>query len=381
MGHNNRLLLVVIPSLVCMAIFSSKTAAAQQGIQADAARDGTDRSDPARVWDASTSGSVLTLKGHSNGVVSVAFCQGSERVVSGGADCTARVWDARTGTQLLKIDKTGFNRCYASVCSDGSRILTTNIPYVKLWDAKTGNEVLDLTRPVGLESCWPFPFHAVISSDGKQIITGSPALRVAGTNVFPMKLRDTKTGTELVTLKGQDYWPNCAAFSPDGSRLVTGCQTIDDAARVWDTKSGAELYVFKGHGGSTWSMCFSPDGQRVATGGANGRVRVWDMKTGTEVLTFAAHERVVTAISFNLDGSRILTGSQDRTARVWNAKSGAELITLLGHTEIVNSAAFSPDGNYIVTASGDKTARIWDCRKFLNTSLPEVDGTTPPQPK
>ena len=146
MSHNKRLLLVVIPSLVFTVMLHSKTASAQQVVGADAARDASDRPQAARVWDANTSGTVLTLKGHTNGVVSAAFYQGGERVLTGGADCTARVWDTKTGAQLNKIGNTGFNRCYASISSDGSRILTTNTPYVKLWDAKTGNELLDLTR-------------------------------------------------------------------------------------------------------------------------------------------------------------------------------------------------------------------------------------------
>lgn len=382
MGHNIRVLVVVISSLVGIVMLDSKTASAQQVIEVDGTRDAPDRSQPPRVWDAKTSVDVLTLKGHSNGVVSATFCQDGERVVTGGADCTARVWDTKTGAQLVKIDKTGFNGCYASVNPDGSRILTTNYGYVKLWDAKTGNELLDLTRQVGLGSpVFMLTFRGSFSPDGKRIVTCSPVVRVAGENAFNLKLRDAKTGEELVTLKGQLYWPHCSAFSPDGSQVATCCESGDDAARVWDSKTGAELFALKGHGGSVWSVCFAPDGKQIATGGGNGTVHLWDAKTGAELLTLLGHKRVATGISFSPDGKWILTGSQDSTARIWDAKMGTELFVLKGHSDIVNDAEFSRDGNRIVTASGDRTARIWDFRRFLDTNSPDAKVTPPPKPK
>src|SRR5262249_13884405 len=43
----------------------------------------------------------LTLRGHTSPVGAVAFSPDGSRVVTGGADRTARVWDARTGRQIL----------------------------------------------------------------------------------------------------------------------------------------------------------------------------------------------------------------------------------------------------------------------------------------
>lgn len=381
MGYNYRLLLVASLSLVGLVLWHSKIGSAQEAPKVDSARDTSDQPKAALVWDAATSDDVRTLKGHTNGVFSAAFFQGGERVVTGGADNTARVWDTLTGKELVKIDKTGFNGCYASISADGSRILTTNIPYVKLWDAKTGRELLDLTSQVGLEKCWPFPFAGAISPDAKLLVTASPHVRVVEMNLFNLKIRDAKTGDDLLTLPGHGYWPNCSAFSPDSSRLVTGCQVADDTAKVWDSKTGAELLALKGHGGAVWSVCFSRDGQQVATGGVNGKVRIWNAKSGDELLTLVGHSKVVSAISFSSDGKRILTGSQDDTAQIWDTKKGTELFVLKGHAKIVTSAQFSPDGNHIVTASWDKTARLWDFRRFLETGAPDAKDTTLPQPK
>ena len=45
-----------------------------------------------KVWDAETGQETLTLKGHSDGVYSVAFSPDGKRIVGGGRDI--KVWDA-----------------------------------------------------------------------------------------------------------------------------------------------------------------------------------------------------------------------------------------------------------------------------------------------
>jgi WD40 repeat protein len=54
-----------------------------------------------------------------------------------------------------------------------------------------------------------------------------------------------------------------AAFSPDGTRIVTG--STDQTARVWDAASGRELLALRGHKGGVRSAAFSPDGARIVT--------------------------------------------------------------------------------------------------------------------
>jgi hypothetical protein len=54
----------------------------------------------ARLWDAGTGGELLTLTGHRDRVLSVAFSMDGRRIVTGSADSTARVWEAATDSQV-----------------------------------------------------------------------------------------------------------------------------------------------------------------------------------------------------------------------------------------------------------------------------------------
>jgi WD40 repeat protein len=169
---------------------------------------------------------------------------------------------------------------------------------------------------------------------------------------------------ERLVLTGHDGPVNSAAFSPDGTRIVTASD--DHTARVWDSVTGKELATLTVHTGSVNSVAFSPNGMRIVTASADNTARVWDAATGKEIARLTGHEYAVNSAAFSPDGTRIVTASNDNTVLVWNATTGKEIARLTGHKDRVWSAAFSPDGTRIVTASDDKTARVWDISPEIN---------------
>ena len=108
----------------------------------------------AKVWDAKTGAEVLTLKGHTDLVSSASFSPDGSRVVTASEDKTAKVWDAKTGAEVLTLKGHTDAVTSASFSPDGSRIVTaSDDKTAKVWDAKTGAEVLTLK---GHTVCRPF---------------------------------------------------------------------------------------------------------------------------------------------------------------------------------------------------------------------------------
>ncbi len=67
-----------------------------------------------------------------------------------------------------------------------------------------------------------------------------------------------------------------AAFSPDGSRIVTVADSADHTVRLWDT-GGKQLAVLAGHTDMVRSAAFSPDGSRIVTASVDSTARLWDI--------------------------------------------------------------------------------------------------------
>jgi hypothetical protein len=76
------------------------------------------------------------------------------------------------------------------------------------------------------------------------------------------------------------------------------------------------------HQGRVVSAAFSPDGTRVVTASGDGTARVWDAATSKLLTHPLAHQGRVVSAAFSPDGTRVVTASGDGTARVWDAATG-----------------------------------------------------------
>jgi WD40 repeat protein len=148
-----------------------------------------------------------------------------------------------------------------------------------------------------------------------------------------------------------------AAFSPDGSRLVTW--SYDATARVWNVQTGEQLQVFT-HGDGVRGARFSTDGSRVLTWSFDGTARLWPVGT-TSAPVVLRHDDIVDGAVFSTDQKRVLTWSDDGTARVWDAASG-HLVFTLPHKGVVVAARFLDSDRRILTRGFDDAdpVRIWN---------------------
>jgi len=352
----------------------------------------------ARVWDARTGGLRKRLgvprkdqkdrgpgRGHRGTVRAGAFSPDGKRVVTGGEDGIAIVWDVAKGEPLLRLRGHDAVIWTVEYSPDGRRILTAGGDgTARTWDARTGSLLEQFAHPLcGVEA-------ARFAPDGKHVLTVGadktarvweerllatvdgyqgtvwwgaldPAGRLVATGGGDRTVRmwDSATGARLATLEGHEDDVVAGAFHPRGTTLATGSR--DGTARIWDA-AGRTKHLLRGHGKTIWWVEYDESGQRLVTASDDRTARVWDTVTGEQKAILRGHSARVTMARFRPGaGSVVATASDDGTARLWDLTEGhAPRGRALRHTGAIPCVAFSPDGSVLATGSTDGTVKIWD---------------------
>jgi WD40 repeat protein len=72
-------------------------------------------------------------------------------------------------------------------------------------------------------------------------------------------------------------------FSPDGTRLVTGNGAGVEALKLWDTDSWQDVITLQGSGSVFYEPAFSPDGNSVGALSEAGILHVWRAPSWAEI--------------------------------------------------------------------------------------------------
>lgn len=173
-------------------------------------------------------------------------------------------------------------------------------------------------------------------------------------------------------LRGHTKTVTSAAFSPDGSRVLTGSD--DDTVRLWNTRTGrlistvsSELVSFL----DTWFVtgeAFSPDGTRVIIPTDRNTVILLNTQSGEQIQTFQNKNESaeIYAAAFLSDGTPFYTTSMSQHVKRWNAETGALLLEL--KQPGFAFAVLSPDGTRVATGGQQQTLHIWNAEngKLVN---------------
>jgi len=356
---------------------------------------------------------VMTLKGHDGAVNSVAYSSDGRMLASGSADGTVRIWDMRTGEELMTPLRSGDDAVWSiSVAPDGRNVVSgTDGGVVCVWSLVDAHVSAQMLRghSAAVSSVLYSPngsYLASASQDSTAIIWNS------------------ETHQQLAVLMGHTGIVHALAFARDSLTLATGSK--DQTIQLWDAATGKPRYKSPHrHDEPIYSLCFLTDGQKIAAGcgknimlckpqtgqdttllhfGSSPMLSVNPSSDGqslvsaygksvclstlprfrvkTSSIVLDGHSSTVRAAAFSHNGLYIASASDDHTIRIWNASNKSEVQsavtqeatdnkvisaviksefrTFTGHTNMVMSVAVSPDGAAIVSGSDDKSVRIWD---------------------
>jgi WD40 repeat protein/serine/threonine protein kinase len=215
-----------------------------------------------KLWDAKTGALYKTLSKHALPARSVTFSPDGTRVASASATQII-VSDVKTGKEVFSIhvprDSSGrANSVYGvSYSSDGKRLVTgyVNEHPMQIWDAETGQELVTLRHKGAI-------MRGIFSPDGTSVAGASSDHTIV--------ICDAATGAIKTTMYGHTNGVTRLVYSPDGRRIAS-IQWYGPM-KLWDTKTGLELLTLKTYHG----VVFSPDGNRLASIKDDGSICIWD---------------------------------------------------------------------------------------------------------
>lgn len=357
----------------------------------------------------------VSLPGHSEAVLCVAFSPDGKHLASGSGDTTVRLWDLNTKTPSSTC--VGHSNWVLCVCWEPlGRVLATAgmDKTIRLWNPGDGLEfsqpLYGHTQAVTSLSWQPMHLVDVQSEDAacpNKLASGSRdgSIRVwdvvlsecliafgGHTNMVTqiqwsgetgpesscgfiyscsrdtmVKVWDPTTGKLVRDLKGHAHWVNCLCINTENC-LRTGPFEIQNDDKSIPSISQAKAKSLEVYKKTVKDM----GGERVLTGSDDFTMFLWTpSKARKPIARMTGHQKIVNHVCFSPDGRLIASASFDKSIRLWNGHTGAYLMTLRGHVGSVYRLSWTADSRLLLSVSADSTVKLWDVAKGkLKEDLP-----------
>lgn len=350
-------------------------------------------------------------------VASVALSRDGKRLLTGGYDGAAHLWDVTTAQHLhtfpIPYDPrtpppaVGRPTGSLSLSADGSKVQAT-VYDTLTWDAATfqvlrsgvsgalspdgtklfsGPQLIDVATG---NVIWTLPSAdyydaqaGSFSADGKKFVTYG----TAKDNTYKVAQWDVATGQRLqefalppdlddlfLHLNAYYLHFNAVALTRDGNKVLTGHR--DKSLRLWDATSGALMGEFAGQPDEIYSVSLSDDGTRALAYGVTNlsqpmcaaptgqesvhSVWLWDIVTSQTLKVFSHAGETPRGALFVGNRPLVFSSADDQAVHLWDLENDQIVQSFTGHTPSVRNAELSKDGTKLLTFSSDLKLRMWN---------------------
>ncbi len=344
------------------------------------------------VWDIAEGTLFKELYGHTDEVSTISITKDGQFLASGGRDHTLIIWDLNKWEALHTIAAGKGFVLSVSFSPDGKHLVSSlGYPdlFIQLWDVKTG---IQLDTSAGRPKYdWTVEFSPI-----ENIVV----ISCDQSGLYGVRIWNPVTGK----LSKPDLDMNWhAVISPDGKNLITGI--VNNQVQIWDIDSSSVIKVIPGFEEPIDLLKISPNGQFIAVASSGSLIKIYDQNSGKYTIAFEGFTNVIGAFSFLDDGSSLVTVEQNegeilfwdvdsksnlrsaktyahqydlavskvngtfmtnyfRAIGIWSIKSGDLIRLLEPYEDDLWSLDVSPDGTTIAVANTNGKVTIW----YLNTN-------------
>ncbi len=300
--------------------------------------------------------SIKILKGHTNGVMALQFCDNI--LATGSYDATIKIWDVDTGKELRTLK--GHTMGIRCLQFDDNKLISGSLDQtLKVWNWRTGECISTYNGHTG--GVIALHFNSNILASGSVDNTAK---------VWNFQDRS------VFTLRGHTDWVNSVKVDSASRTIFTASD--DCTVKLWDLDTKKCIHTFEGHVGQVQQVLplpeeFEVDAEEVDPAD--------DEDLVSDAGSPASHATILdenggfpTPTSHYLDISTLFTSQPDRpqppkymltsaldsTIRLWDVHSGRCIRKFFGHVEGVWAVA--ADTLRIVSGAEDRMVKVWDPR-------------------
>jgi Tol biopolymer transport system component len=319
------------------------------------------------VINMQTGNVIESYAGHLGAVYDVALSPDQSQVASVSADGTLRIWRRGEAEPIAILNMPTDSTRSVQFLHDGSTVLTRDSDgAARLWRADAGrSDVL-----TGHQS---YVYGLAFTPDGSRLVSGAwdRTLRV-------WDVASRACIRVLDPGKISDPYVTSVAISRDGTTLAAGYHRgggMSTHVRLWNLDTGAITTTLRPQIGEVRALAFSPDGSLLVSGRTHVPLTLWNMRDREAPPELLKDVGVAISAAWSHDGRLIATSHEDRTIRIWDSASRHMLREMKGHSALARSCQFSPDDRLLASAAND--VRLWDvatgeCRAVLDRHWDEV---------
>lgn len=204
------------------------------------------------------------LKGHSGVVWDVEYAPDG-KLYSTGADSRILQWTTGQEEPLEFAITTSRLRDIA-ISSNGKWLAAgSESGEILLWDLTSGEQKGTLGNSSGNRV-----YAVTFSNDSKTVVSGD---QIGNVKIWDLESMSLKT-----SLEGQSAQINQIKFSSDDELIAAA--SFDGSVQLWDLNNlNDQPLVLKDHKFWVWTIAFSPDNSKLITGCADGLTRIWATRT------------------------------------------------------------------------------------------------------
>lgn len=253
---------------------------------------------------------LITLYGHTKGVIKLLITNDDKYIISASHDKTIRIWDLDEKTQVAIFE--GHTRSVGCITATNSYkyiVSGSNDATIRIWDFQ----------------------HKMIEA----ILKGHT------NNVTSVLL--TRDGKYIISAAG-----NTSETTPD--------YTI----RIWNFIEKRAEAVLCGHTAPINCIAVTSDSKYIVSGSTDRTVRVWDLIEKTEVSMANGHHRKITRVEASSDMKYVYSVSQDKTIRIWNVREKIQETLIITHCDYIRNVKLANNNRYIVYCS--RQNHYWICK-------------------